>query len=105
MSSPSDPQTAAEEAAVPQFDPSQPLSADFEVRLLQGLVKRLLQRIEDPKVEVSVAEMQLIRQLCESNSVSFSSIKRGDFGRVAQEVADEFPFDEEGRVVPMKGVR
>lgn len=74
------------------FDPSQDLPHDFEVRLLKGLVKRLLQRIEDPKVEVSVAEMTLIRQLAESNSVSFSSIKRGDFGQLAKRTAEEFPF-------------
>ena len=84
----------------PQFDPSQPLPADFEKRLLQGLVKRLLQRVEDPSAEMTVTEMQLIRQLCESNSVSFSSIRRGDFGQTAAKVAEEaFPFDDEGRNV------
>ena len=82
----------------PQFDPSAPLPHDFEARLLRGLVKRLLQRIEDPAVEVSVAEMTLIRQLSESNSVTFSSIKRGDFGQVAKQAAEEFPypFDHNG---------
>jgi hypothetical protein len=76
----------------PHFDPNKELPQDFEVRLLKGLVKRLLTRIEDPMVEVSVAEMTLIRQLAESNSVSFSSIKRGDFGQLAQRTAEEFPF-------------
>ena len=93
------PETPEGSPPPPAFNPSLPLAGDFEVRLLQGLIKRLLQRVEDPGVELSVAEMQLIRQLCESNSVSFSSIKRGDFGAVAKEVAEEFPFDDEGRVV------
>lgn len=76
----------------PHFDPSADLPPDFANRLLKGLVKRLLQRIEDPEVEVSVAEMTLIRQLTESNSVSFSSIQRGDFGQLAKKTAEEFPF-------------
>lgn len=88
----------------PPYDPSSPLPADFERRLLQGLVKKLLAKVEDPEYEIPVAEGVLIRQLCESNSVSFASIKRGDFGETAQKVAEEeFPFDDEGRkVVPLR---
>ena len=86
------------------YDPTAPLPADFETRLLQGLIKKLLATVEDPQYEIPVAEGVLIRQLCESNSVSFASIKRGDFGETAQKVAEEeFPFDDEGRkVVPFK---
>jgi len=87
----------------PAFDPSLGLPADFEQRLMRGLVMRLLQRVEDPKVELSVAEMEHIRKLCESNSVSFNAIRRGDFGETAAKVAEEeFPFDDEGRVVQMR---
>lgn len=83
----------------PVFDPSLPLPPDFEKQLLEGLVKRLLQRVQDPKVEMGVSEMELIRKLSESNSISFSSIRRGDFGEVAQKAAEEeFPFDDEGRL-------
>lgn len=90
--------------SVETFDPSAPLPQDFEVRMMRALVKRLLQRLEDPKVEMSVTEMQLVRQLCEANAVSFASIRRGDFGETAQRVAEEeFPFDDEGRVVPIGG--
>jgi hypothetical protein len=96
----------SDEEGIPQpptFNPHQDLPQDFEVRLMKGLVKRLLQRIENPQVEVTVAEMELIRKLSESNSVSFSSIKRGDFGQTAQRIAEEFPFDEGGNVVSMGG--
>lgn len=64
--------------------------------LLKGLVKELLRRLGDPEVAkaMTAAEMNLIRQLCADNSVSFASIKRGDFGAVAREVAESFPFPE-----------
>lgn len=64
--------------------------------LLRGLVKELLRRLGDPSIakDMTAAEMNLIRQLCADNSVSFASIKRGDFGNVARQVAEEFPFPE-----------
>ena len=64
--------------------------------LLKGLVKELLRRLETPSVaqDMTAAELNLIRQLCADNSVSFASIKRGDFGEVARSVAEDFPFPE-----------
>lgn len=78
------------------------LPSDFEVQLLRKLVARLLRRLDDPEIDIPVAEMQLIRQLCADNSVSFASIRQGDFGKVAQKVAEEFPFDGAGNVVELK---
>lgn len=64
--------------------------------LLKGLVKELLRRLGDPQIakDMTAAEMNLVRQLCADNSVSFASIKRGDFGEVARSVAEDFPFPE-----------
>lgn len=85
------------------FNPDGELSSDFEVIMLKRLVNRLLARLADPTYDMPVSEMELIRKLCSDNSISFASIRRGDFGTVAQEVAEEFPFDDEGRVVEFKG--
>lgn len=85
----------------PAFDPSAPLPENFEVILLKLLVNRLLYKLNDPEYDMPVSEQELIRKLCSDNSISFSSIRKGDFGRVAQEAAEEFPFDDEGRVVPL----
>lgn len=78
------------------------LPQDFEVQLLRKLVARLLKRLDDPEVDIPVAEMELIRKLCSDNSVSFASIRQGNFGEVARRVSEEFPFDAEGNVVEMK---
>lgn len=80
-----------------------PLTEDFEKSLLRGLVQELLRRVSTPATasQMTAAEMQLIRQLCQDNSISFASIKRGDFGETAKRVAEEFPFDEGGNVVSM----
>jgi hypothetical protein len=77
---------------------------DFGKQLLKGLVKELLRRLKDPEEAkaLSAAEGELIRKLCSDGSVTLSSIKAGDFGQVAQRVAEEYPFPE-GGVVDMGG--
>jgi len=78
------------------------LPADFELQLLKKLVGKLLAHLDDPEYDMPVAEMALITKLSQDNSITFASIKRGDFGQAAQRVAEEFPFDDEGRVVPIR---
>ena len=65
---------------------------DLGARLLKGLVKQLLRMVESEE-PISAAEGELVRKLCESNSVSLSSIRRGDFGATAQRAAESFPFE------------
>jgi hypothetical protein len=71
---------------------------DYGKRLLKGLVLELVRRLEDPEraKEISASEGELIRKLCADNSVTLSSIKRGDFGETAKRAAEEFPFPEGG---------
>lgn len=62
--------------------------------LMVGLVRELRRRIETPEIakDMSAAEFELIRKLLSDNSISLASIRRGDFGQVAQKAAEEFPF-------------
>jgi hypothetical protein len=71
---------------------------DYGKRLLKGLVKELVRRLEDPAqaAKLSASEGELIRKLCADNSVSLASIRRGDFGDTARRAAEEFPFPEGG---------
>lgn len=103
MSTTSDIPEGSPEETLPKAHEALP--EDFEKALLRGLVQELLRRVSTPLTASSMtaAEMQLIRQLCQDNSISFSSIKRGDFGQMAQRVAEEFPFDQGGNVVAMGG--
>ena len=78
------------------------LPADFEVQLLRKLVARLLKRLDDPEKDIPVAEMELIRKLCSDNSISFASIRQGNFGEIAKRVAESFPFDADGNIVELK---
>lgn len=77
-----------------------PLGNDPGARLLRGMVKELLRRLEDPEIAAAMAasEMELIRKLCSDNTVTLASIRRGDFGEVARVAAEEYPFPE-GRVM------
>lgn len=103
MDTPSSPSPQSPDPQVPTEH--QPLPMDFETQLIRGLTQELLRRVSDPALSGSMtaAEMQLIRQLCQDNSISFGSLKRGDFGETAKRVAEEFPFDETGNVVPLAG--
>lgn len=75
------------------------LPDDPGAALMKGLVSELLRRIQTPEVAkaMSASEMELIRKLLVDNSVSLASIRRGDFGETVQKVAEDFPFDDEGR--------
>ena len=49
---------------------------------------------------VTAAELELIRKVLDSNSITLSQVQSGKFGEMAKAVAEEFPFsgdDEEGR--------
>lgn len=74
--------------------------AEAGARLLRGLVNELLRRLDDPEVarEMTASEMELIRKLCSDNTVTLASIRKGDFGKLAQKVEEEFPFPD-GNVV------
>ena len=104
-SSPFNPEDEEEEHVEKEaaFDPDAPLPPDFETLLLKRLVQRLLSRLSDPRVDIPVSEMELIRKLASDNSVSFASIRAGNFGDVARQAAEEFPFDEQGNVIPLAG--
>lgn len=71
---------------------------DPAIRMLRGLVKELLRRLENQEVAamMTAAEMELIRKLLSDNSVTLASIRHGDFGKIAQSVSEDFPFDDEG---------
>lgn len=87
--------------------PDPTLPTDFDSRMLKLLVAEIMRRLEDPAKAALMgpADFREIRMLCESNSVSFASIRKGDFGQVAQRVAEEFPFDGDGNVVAIGGSR
>lgn len=81
---------------------SEPLDPDFEKDLLKALVKKL-KEILDSEERLSAAEITAIHKVLSDNSISFASIREGNFGKVAQKVAEEFPFDADGNVVAIGG--
>lgn len=63
--------------------------------LLLSFVKELVRRVSEEPAALVAAEMNVIRQVLSDNSITIASVKRGDFGKVAQRVAENFPFDGE----------
>lgn len=71
--------------------------ADEIMALLVSNVKRLLgKRLEEDET-ITAAEISAVGRLLSDSSVTLASVKRGDFGTIAQQAAEEFPFnDKEG---------
>lgn len=57
--------------------------------------------------EVPAATLEVIRKVCQDNAITISSVRRGDFGPVAQTAAENFPFNDNGQAVaaPMMGAK
>lgn len=51
----------------------------------------LERRLRDGAQACTAAELELIRKVLDSNAITLSQVKAGDFGKLAQSVAEEFP--------------
>ena len=54
----------------------------------------------DNAAALTAAELELIRKVLDSNSITLGQCKSGKFGEVVKDVAEQFPFggdEEEGR--------
>lgn len=60
---------------------------------LRVLVKRLYDDLSADGAAVSSADLAIINRLLENNNVTIASVKAGNFGKYAQKVAEQFPFD------------
>lgn len=80
------------------FKPPVGESGDMGRDLLELMTAELKRRLREGAASMSASELELIRKLLSDNAVTLASIRRGDFGTVAQQVAEEFPFPEEGTV-------
>lgn len=56
-------------------------------------IKELMRRLRTPDVAASLtaAELEVCRKVIESNAIDLNSIRRGEFGKLAKDVADKFP--------------
>lgn len=87
----------AEEASDPSAsgDPGKLLMAGFIKFLLRKVNAANAERAED-RVDLTAAEGELVRKVLSDNSITFASVRRGDFGDFARKAAEEFPFPDEG---------
>lgn len=68
--------------------------------LLALFVAELTRRMREESKDLKAADLEVIRKFLSDSSVTLASVQRGDFGELAKEVADEFPFPEEGETAP-----
>lgn len=72
------------------------LGGDLGGEILQLFVQEILRRLQGENAkELKAADFEMIRKLLSDNSVTFSSIKKGEFGDLAAKVAEDFPFNDE----------
>jgi hypothetical protein len=53
---------------------------------------RLEKLLSDPENELKAADYEMVRKVLSDNSITISQVRRGDFGKVVQTAAEEFPF-------------
>lgn len=66
--------------------------ADPGRTIMALLVKEVITRFKNNPAAMKAADFEFLRKLSADNSITFASVKRGDFGLVAAQVAEEFPF-------------
>lgn len=72
------------------------IADDAGHKILALVVTEITRRLEDNPGEFKAADFEFVRKLLADNSITLASVRRGDFGSVAKEVADQFPFPAEG---------
>lgn len=63
--------------------------------ILELTVRECIRRLKNAPWDMKAADLEFIRKLSQDNSVTLAQVRRGDFGRVAQTVAEQFPFPGE----------
>lgn len=80
----------------PADDDTPSMPQDPGRKLAETLVFYLLKDMKDDERRSS-AIMECARKLLTDNSVTLASVRKGDFGELAKEAAEKYPFDEQGR--------
>lgn len=67
-------------------------------QLIDLFVGHLIRELQK-EGEIPAATLEVIRKVCQDNAITISSVRRGDFGQVAQHAAESFPFNDNGQPV------
>jgi hypothetical protein len=60
---------------------------------------RRLETAAQGNTEMPAAELEVCRKLLQDNAITMASVRKGDFGDAARVAAEEFPFDDDGKVI------
>jgi hypothetical protein len=74
--------------------------ADNGREIMVQFTTYLLRRITSANTEnkeVAAAELAVINKFLSDQSITLAAVRQGDFGKVAAEAAEEFPFNDDGR--------
>ncbi len=63
--------------------------------LMALFVNEMIRRMTEEAKDLKAADFEVVRKLLADNSITLASVQRGDFGELAQQVAEQFPFPEE----------
>lgn len=67
---------------------------DYGRELIELLAKELVRRLTEGAGSMTASELEVVRKLLSDNTITLTSIRRGDFGELAQEVLEEYPFGD-----------
>lgn len=73
-----------------------PTDIPQDKQLINLFVQHFLKLLQKADAEIPSATLEVIRKLLQDNAVTLASVRRGDFGIVAQQAEEAFPFNPDG---------
>lgn len=64
--------------------------------LMKLLCNELIRRLTEAPEAMVASEFEVVRKLLGDSTVTLSQVRRGEFGKFAQQAAEEFPFEDDG---------
>lgn len=62
------------------------------------LMKKMYADLSEDGAAITAPELAIVNRLLENNNVTIASVRAGNFGDYAKAVAEDFPYDETGRI-------
>ncbi|MFZ3194087.1 MAG: hypothetical protein WA154_12895 [Moraxellaceae bacterium] len=70
---------------------------DLSRQIMRLYLEEVKRRLTEEAKDLKAADLEHVRKLMQDNSITIASVQRGDFGTFAKEVAEQFPFQNDGR--------
>jgi len=65
------------------------------IEIMELFIKELKRRLREDAAALKAADFEMIRKLLADNAITIASVRAGNFGEFAQNVAENYPYPAE----------